>query len=233
MSQQSEPDIRQTAQEKVLIKHQAMKASRYQKVLITQAQKKAAEHCQLAQQEAQEIRHIAYQQGYQDGLQKLLTDLLHGLESSQRQYQKALASSEEQLQILLAEIFSDSRMYEIVSDHFIRLHPEYPQTQIHLPPSLLNKLKPALAGMQHITIVSGSEECIALEVNNEILHFSPESAAQRILPSVLSLPARCTILLTKKTLYRKFSQQFSQSKEPYDNVNISLHIENDNNDHGC
>lgn len=31
MSQQSEPDIRQTALEKVLIKHQVMKASRYEK----------------------------------------------------------------------------------------------------------------------------------------------------------------------------------------------------------
>ncbi|MGE4802863.1 HrpE/YscL family type III secretion apparatus protein [Yersinia hibernica] len=233
MSQQSEPDIRQTAQEKVLIKHQAMKASRYQKVLITQAKKQAAEHCQLAQQEAQEIRHIAYQQGYQQGLQKLLADLLLGLESSQRQYQQALASSEEQLQTLLTEIFSDTRMYEIVSDHFIRQHPEYPQTQIHLPPSLLHKLKPTLAEIKHLTILSGSEKSIALEIDNEILHFSPESATQRILPHILSLPARCTILQTQQVLYRNFSEQLNQSREPHDNFNTELHIENDNNNHGC
>lgn len=232
MSPQSEPDIRQTAVEKVLIKHQAMKASRYQKVLITQARKQAAEHCQQAQQEAEEIQRIAYQQGYQDGLQKLLADLVLGLESSQRQYQQALANSEARLQTLLEEMFSDPRTYEIVSDHLVRQHPESTQIQMHLPPSLLKKLKPALAEIQHITVLGGSEQSIALEVNNEILHFSPQSAAQRTLPHILSLPARCTILQSKKALYQKFSEQLSQSGEPHDNFDDSVCAENDSSNHG-
>ncbi|AJJ61458.1 hypothetical protein [Yersinia aldovae] len=217
MSPQSEPDIRQTAVEKVLIKHQAMKANRYQKILTAQARKQATEHCQQAQQEAEEIQRIAYQQGYQDGLQKLLADLLFGLESSQRQYQQAVASSEARLQTLLEEMFSDPRTYEIVSDHLIRQHPESTKIQMHLPPSMLKKLKPALAEIQHISVLGGTEGSIALEVNNEILHFSPQSAAQRTLPHILSLPARCTILQSKKALYHKFSEQFSQSGETHDN----------------
>lgn len=233
MSPQSEPDIRQTAVEKVLIKHQAMKANRYQKVLIEQAKKQASEHCQQAQQEAEEIQRIAYQQGYQDGLQKLLADLLLGLESSQRQYQQALASSEARLQTLLEEMFSDPRTYGIVSEHFIRQHPEPTQIQMHLPPSLLKKLKPVLAEIQHISLVGGTEESIALEVNNEILHFSPPSAAQRTLPHVLSLPARCSILQSKKALYQKFSQQLSQSGEPHVNFDDSLSAENDSNSPEC
>nr|AGM14910.1 hypothetical protein [Yersinia enterocolitica] len=52
-----------------MIKHQVMKASRYEKTLTAQAKKQASEHCQQAQQEAEEIQRIAYQQGYQDGLQ--------------------------------------------------------------------------------------------------------------------------------------------------------------------
>ncbi|AJI81859.1 invasion protein OrgB [Yersinia enterocolitica] len=230
MSQQSEPDIRQTALEKVLIKHQVMKASRYEKTLTAQAKKQASEHCQQAQQEAEEIQRIAYQQGYQDGLQKLLADLLLGLESSQRQYQQTLASSEARLQTLLEEMFSDPRMYEIVSDHFIRQHSESLQIQIHLPPSLLKKLKPTLAEMQHITVLGGAEESIALEVNNEILHFSPESAAQRTLPHILSLPARCTILQSRKALYSKLSEQFGHSGERHDNYDDSLHVENGSSD---
>lgn len=217
MSPQSEPDIRQTAVEKVLIKHQAMKANRYQKILTAQARKQATEHCLQAQQEAEEIQRIAYQQGYQDGLQKLLADLLFGLESSQRQYQQAVASSEARLQTLLGEMFSDPRTYEIVSDHLIRQHPESTKIQMHLPPSMLKKLKPALAEIQHISVLGGTEGSIALEVNNEILHFSPQSAAQRTLPHILSLPARCTILQSKKALYHKFSEQFSQSGETHDN----------------
>ncbi|CNL55093.1 invasion protein OrgB [Yersinia aldovae] len=217
MSPQSEPDIRQTAVEKVLIKHQAMNANRYQKILTAQARKQATEHCLQAQQEAGEIQRIAYQQGYQDGLQKLLADLLFGLESSQRQYQQAVASSEARLQTLLEEMFSDPRTYEIVSDHLIRQHPESTKIQMHLPPSMLKKLKPALAEIQHISVLGGTEGSIALEVNNEILHFSPQSAAQRTLPHILSLPARCTILQSKKALYHKFSEQFSQSGETHDN----------------
>ncbi|WP_186367418.1 hypothetical protein [Yersinia aldovae] len=217
MSPQSEPDIRQTAVEKVLIKHQAMNANRYQKILTAQARKQATEHCLQAQQEAGEIQRIAYQQGYQDGLQKLLADLLFGLESSQRQYQQAVASSEARLQTLLEEMFSDPRTYEIVSDHLIRQHPESTKIQMHLPPSMLKKLKPALAEIQHISVLGGTEGSIALEVNNEILHFSPQSAAQRTLPHILSLPARCTILQSKKALYHKFSEQFSKSGETHDN----------------
>lgn len=232
MSQQSEPDIRQTAVEKVLIKHQAMKVSRYQKMLIAQARKQATELCQQAQQEAEEIQRIAYQQGYQDGLQKLLADLVLGLESSQRQYQQALASSEARLQTLLEEMFSDPRTFEIVSDHLVRQHPESTQIQMHLPPSLLKKLKPLLAEIQHINLLGGTEGSIALEVNNEILHFSPQSAAQRTLPHVLSQPARCTILQSKKALYRKFSEQFGHSGELDDNFDDSLHAEISNRAHG-
>ncbi|HDL6961231.1 TPA: hypothetical protein PXM28_000440 [Yersinia enterocolitica] len=233
MSPQSEPDIRQTAVEKVLIRHQAMKASRYQKIVTAQARKQATEHCQQAQQEAEEIQRIAYQQGYQDGLKMLLADLLLGLESSQRQYQQALASSEARLQELLEEMFSDPRIYEIVSDHLVRQHPESTQIQMHLPPSLLKKLKPALAEIQHISVIGGAEQSIALEVNNEIIHFSPQTAAQRTLPHILSLPARCTILQSKKALYHTFSEQFGHSGEPHDNFDDSLHAENGNSAHGC
>lgn len=232
MSQQSELDIRQTAVEKVLIKHQAIKASRYQKIVTAQARKQATEYCQLAQQEAEEIQRIAYQQGYQDGLQKLLADLLLGLESSQRQYQQAVASSEARLQTQLEEMFGDPRMYEIISEHFIRQHPESTRIQMHLPPSLLKKLKPVLVKIQHINVVGGTEESIALEVNNEILHFSPQSAAQRTLPHILSLPARCTILQSKRALYQKFSEQFSQSGDAHDNFDDSICAKNDSSNHG-
>ncbi|CNJ23943.1 hypothetical protein HB991_15310 [Yersinia mollaretii] len=226
MSERPEPDIWQTAQEKVLIKHQAMKASRFKKILTEQARKQATEICQSAQQEAAEIQRVAYQEGYQHGLQKLLVDLVHGLESSQSQYQQMLARSEARLQTLLAEVFNDSRVYDIVSDHFIRLHPESPQIQMHLPPSLLKKLKPALAEIQHITVLAGAEERVALEVDNKILHFSPDSAAQSALPHIFSLSARCTILQARKEMYCKFSEQLSSSGEHNDHHHTSLHTQN-------
>ncbi|WP_145517681.1 hypothetical protein [Yersinia mollaretii] len=227
MSERPEPDIWQTAQEKVLIKHQAMKASRYKKTLTQQAKKQAAEICQSAQQEAAEIQRVAYQEGYQHGLQKLLVDLVHGLESSQSQYQQMLARSEAQLQTLLSDVFSDSRVYEIVSDHFVRLHPESPQIQMYLPPALLKKLKPALAKIQHITVLPGAEECVALEVDNEILHFSPDSAVQSSLPHIFTLSARCHILQARKEMYCKFSEQLSPSGEHDDHHHTSLHTKND------
>ncbi|WP_145932188.1 HrpE/YscL family type III secretion apparatus protein [Yersinia bercovieri] len=231
MSERSEPDVRQTALEKVLIKHQAIKATRFKKILTEQARKQAAEICQSAQQEAEEIQRVAYQEGYQHGLQKLVVDLLQGLESSQSQYQQMLARSEVRLQTLLTEIFSDSRVYEIVSEHFIRLHTESPQIKMSLPPSLLKKLKPALAEVQQVTVLAGAEECIALEIENEILHFSPNSAAQSALPHIFSLSARCHILEARKGMYRKFSELLSQSGDIYDHNHASLHTQNGSSDH--
>ncbi|WP_019211442.1 hypothetical protein [Yersinia massiliensis] len=226
MSEKTEFDVQQTAQEKVLIKHQVMKASRFKKMLTEQARKKTAETCQLAQQEANEIHRVAYQEGYQHGLQKLLADLLQGLESSQNQYQQMLLRSEAKLQTLLADIFGDMRVYEIVSEHFIQLHPESSPIQIYLPPALLQKLKPALAQKQHITALASEKTSIALEIDNEILHFSPESAVQSTQPHIFTPSVRCTILQSKKDMYRNLSEQLSQSGALNDNNDASLCIEN-------
>lgn len=227
MSQRPEPDIRHTAQEKVLIKHQAIKASRYHKVLIAQARKKAVEHCLQAQKEAEEIQRVAYQQGYQDGLRTLLTDLIKGLESSQHQYQQAVARTEAQVQALLGEIFCDPRISEIVCEYFLRLNPQTLPINMYLPPSLVKRMKLTPEQMQHVTIISGTEGSIALEVNNEILHFSPAGALHRTLPRILSLSSQCKILQTRKDLYHKYTEQFGLPGELYDNTNASLPAEND------
>ncbi|ATM88340.1 MULTISPECIES: hypothetical protein [Yersinia] len=226
MSEKTEFDIHQTAQEKVLIKHQVMKASRFKKMLTEQARKQAATTCQIAQQEANEIRRIAYQEGYQHGLQKLLADLLQGLESSQNQYQQILLRSEAKLQKLLAEIFSDKRVFEIVSEHFLQLHPESSPIQIYLPPALLKKLKPALAQRQHINALAGAEESIALEIDNEIIHFSPESAVQNTIPHIFTPSARCTILQARKDMYHNLTEQLSQSGALNDSTHTSFRIKN-------
>lgn len=229
MSQRSEPDIRHTALEKVLIKHQAIKANRYHNILIAQARKQAAGHCQQAQQEAEKIRRVAYEQGYQDGLRTLLADLIKGLEANKDQYQQAVASTEAQLQALLVEIFGDTRIFEIVSEYFLRLHPETLQINMYLPPSLVKKMEFPQEQTQHVTIIGGPEGSITLEVDKEILHFSPAGAVQRILPQVLSLSSQCNILQARKKMYHKYIQQLSQPGELHADKNSSLPTENDSN----
>lgn len=216
MSGRPKPDIGQTAIEKVLIKHQAMTADRYQKLLIDQAKKQVTEYCQQAQSEMQQIQQAAYQQGYQDGVRKLLADLLQGVELSQRQYQRALEQSQTRLQALLSELFNDPRLYDIISDHFINLHPDASQIRLYLPSSLIETLKPALAEMQHITLVCSTEQGLALEVDNEIIHFSPAGAAQRTLPQILSLPARCEVLHARKHHYQQLTELLNRTGDQHD-----------------
>lgn len=206
MSNIPEPDIMQTAQEKVLIKHQAIKASRYHKQLINSAKKQVAKYCQQAQSEAQAIRQMAYEQGYQDGVRQLMADMLQGIELSQRQYQQALAHSQTQLHTILIELFNDPRMYEIISHHFINLQLDAPQITMHVPPGLMNRLKPILTEIQHITVRSGAEDGIAMETGDEILHFSPTNAAQRMLPKLLPMPLRCKILGARNACYQKIAE---------------------------
>ncbi len=57
----------QTVQEKVLIKHRAIKASRYHRQLINSAKKQMTKYCKQAQSEAQGDNTNGYEQGYQDG----------------------------------------------------------------------------------------------------------------------------------------------------------------------
>ncbi|WP_272687479.1 hypothetical protein [Providencia sp. PROV149] len=111
MSEKMQPDIQQTAREKVLIKHNTISAFRYAKHITKQAHKQVTENYQKAQQEIEHIRHVAYQQGYQDGLKQLLSNMIESIEMSEKRFQQQLSQSKEQLLHQLSE-FSTINYYK-------------------------------------------------------------------------------------------------------------------------
>lgn len=131
--------------------------------------------------------------------------MLQGIELSQRQYQQALTHSQTQLHTILIELFNEPRMYEIISYDFINLQLDAPQITLHVPPGLMNRLKPIFPEIQHITVRSGAEDSLAMETSDEILHFSPTNAAQLMLPKLLPMPLRCKILGARNTCYQQLA----------------------------
>lgn len=209
--------VKDTAQEKVLIKKRPLNASKYQKTVIEYAQKKANDLYQQAVTEKTEIYQIAYQQGYNDGIKQLLADFLICIDKSEDAFQNQVKQSSERLEALLVNFFSDMRVKEIVAHYFLLQQEKTRHHQIHLP-----------ANMQHIfsdqypelTIESNSSsDTIALEFNNEICYFSPNIAAKNTLPQIFSVSSRCQLLKEHKANYQKFIELLSTHRgkhEPTD-----------------
>ncbi|MHA0902032.1 hypothetical protein [Enterobacter ludwigii] len=213
MSELTQPDIIQTATEKVLIKRQALEASRYQKTMIHQAQKGATALYRQAQQEALIIQDSAWQQGYQDGITQLLGDLVDGLEQCQRLYQQALERSESNLETLLTKLFSDVRLQSIISEYFINQPMKQAEIQLYVPEVLLERLKRDHPIKPNVALLASQNNSVVLEAGNEIIQFCPARAAQQTLPRILSLPARCKMLQARKQYYSKLSSLISQTGE--------------------
>ncbi|MBS3050422.1 hypothetical protein [Enterobacter mori] len=213
MPEITQPDIIQTATEKVLIKHVALKANRYQKKLLHKAQKGASALYNQAQQEAQIIQDSAWQQGYQDGVTHLLTDLVDGLEQCQRLYRQTLERNESKLEALLTKIFSDVRLQSIINDYFISQPLKQTEIKLYVPEVLFEKLKCGQPTKQNVTLLVSQNNSIVLEVDNEIIQFCPARAAQQTLPRILSLPARCNILQARKKYYKELAEFISQTRE--------------------
>lgn len=99
-------------------------------------------------------------------------------------------------------------MYEIISHHFINLQLDALQIIMHVPPGLMNRIKPILTETKYSTspCLVGQSDGIAMETGDEILHFSPTNAAQRILLKLLPMPLRCKILGARNACYQKIAE---------------------------
>nr|ELR5114525.1 hypothetical protein [Providencia stuartii] len=199
MLEKTLPDIQHTAVEKVLIKHAALSAFNYAKRIEEQARKYAAERYQHTQNEVESINQIAYQQGYRDGFKQLLADLIECLDNSEKRYQQKLQQSQELLLQQLTNLFHDSRLQEIIADYFIQQEQENNPITFYLPDVLQKKLS---HNNSHLKFQPSLDGDIALESNNEIIHFSPTAAAQYVLPNILTIPSRCQLLVEQKSAYQ-------------------------------
>ncbi|EML1937158.1 hypothetical protein ABN056_12465 [Providencia vermicola] len=208
MSEKMQPDIQQTAREKVLIKHNTISAFRYAKHITKQAHKQVTENYQKAQQEIEHIRHVAYQQGYQDGLKQLLSNMIESIEMSEKRFQQQLSQSKEQLLHQLSEFFHDKLLQTIIAEHFIQQSNMEPAI-LYLPSSLQENSPQKNA---HIKFIPSQNEDIALEIGNEIIHFSPSIAVKHLLPQLLSIPSRCQVLAERKIAYQTMRNNLNQGE---------------------
>lgn len=199
MPEKMQPNIQQTAVEKVLIKHHAMSAFRYAKRIEKQAQKQASAQVEQAHSEIEHIRHLAYQQGYHDGLKQLLSNMIESIELSEIRYQEKWKQSQEDLKQQLMTFFSDPRLQQIVTDHFIEQQPDTNQVILYLPDTFDKQCQQKNS---HITISPSLDGEIAIEANNEIVYFSPSIAAQHVLTQMLSIQSRCQVLAERKAAYQ-------------------------------
>ena len=181
-----------------MIKHHATRAFRYVKQIEQQAQQQATERYQQAQQQVEHIHKIAYQQGYSDGLKQLLSKLIESIEISEKCYQQAVNQSQETLLQQLSALFHDPHLQEIIAKYLIQQQERRPIT-LYLPDRLQNMFNHIEAGLKILPSVEGD---IALEIGNEVIHFSPTIAAEQTLPQILSVSARCQILAERKSAYQ-------------------------------
>lgn len=208
------PLIKDTVQEKVLIKKRVLSASKYQKAIIKYAQKKVNNIYQQAVSEQEDIYQSAYQQGYNDGAKQLLADFLVSLEKNEKAFQKQVKKSAEILEKLLIKFFSDDRIKEVVAHHFLLQQEKPRKSQIYLP-----------AEMQHILSTQYPElkiqadiasDTIALECNNEIFYFSPNIAAKNTLPQIFSGASRCQLLEKRKASYQKLIKLLTTHRDEHE-----------------
>lgn len=210
------PPIKDTAQEKVLIKQCTLRASKYKKVTIEYAKRTANDLYQHAITEKSKIYQTAYQQGYDDSIKQLLADFLICINKSEELFQRQVKQSSEQLESLLVNFFNDMRIKEIVAHHFILQHEKPSHRQIYLP-----------ANMRHIitdqypqlTIEANtSNDTIALEFNNEIYYFSPNIAAKNTLPQIFSVASRCQLLEEHKARYQKLIELLNTHRDEHEST---------------
>lgn len=204
MSENTQPNTQQTLIENVLIKHRILDTNRYAQNVVKQAHQKANAHIQQALQSEKEIHTIAYQQGYQDGLTQLLNDFIGVLDDSEALYQKIANQTESQLTQLLASLFADLRLQEIVVEHFAKLHLEGRHVRLHIPTSLQTKIN---TRTNSTTICTSPDNTITLEVDNKITQFTPKLAAEKVLPHIFPIATRCQLLQQHKQAYALLLQQ--------------------------
>lgn len=210
MSEKILPDIQQTAVEKVLIKHRAISALHYAKRIEQQTRQYAKKHIQQAQNDANTIQQLAYQQGYRHGLAQLLSNIIQSFELSEIHYQQKLKQSQENLLQQLSELFHDPRLQEIIADYFIQQKSGSNQITLYLPEQLKNKFNHT---NEHINFSSSLEGEIALETEDGIIHFSPTIAAEQVVPQILSTQSRCQILAERKLAYQNMIGLFNKGDD--------------------
>lgn len=218
MSEKTLPNVKQTMSENVLIKYHALSADRYHKNVTQQAQKKASAYYQQAKQQQEYIYQTAYQQGYHDGINQLLTDFIHILETSEIQYQKNVAQSKEQLIKILNDIFGDHHLQETVVRYFEKQYTKMANVTLHLPAKIQARVT---RSGSDIKLSTTTDNTIALEVDNKITYFSPIIATKNILPHVLSIPAQCQILDLHKKAYQDLITTINLTQEKHNDADTS------------
>lgn len=208
--------IEDTAQEKVLIKRQVLHTSKYEKDIIQYAKKKVSEHYQQSQEEKEHLYQVAYQHGYNNGVKQLLNDFIAALEKSEKAFQKQVNKSQEKLEQLLIELFSDERLKEIIACYFINQHKELDNITLHLPIDIQHYLENWTSEIHIVTHTIN--ESIALEVDNEIHYFSPLISAKNTLPHIFSVPTRCQILNEQKVAYQKLIEKIQREGNNDDDI---------------
>ncbi|ENG4186115.1 hypothetical protein ABT230_002918 [Providencia rettgeri] len=210
------PSVKETSQERVLIKKRALSASQYQKNVIQYAQSKANDYYQQAVSEKESIYQTAYQQGYNDGAKQLLADFIESLNNSEIALQKRLSQSAEQLETLLVKLFSDPHIKDIVADYFLHQQENPCNINLHLPADMQPFLKEQHSGIQVQTNTSSTT--IALEVDNKICYFSPSIAAKNTLPQIFSVANRCQIIEKRKKAYQALITLLNIHRGEHDSI---------------
>lgn len=206
--------IKDTLQEKVLIKQRVLNASKYQKNIIKYAQKKVNNIYQQAVSEQEDIYQTAYQQGYNDGAKQLLADFLMGIDENEKAFQKQVKKSVELLEKLLIRFFSDDRIKEIVAHHFVLQQEKLSHSQIYLPANMQQILSTLYPDLK--TQADTTNDTIALEFNNEIFYFSPKVATKNIFPQIFSVASRCQLLEKRKANYQKLTELLTTHRDEYE-----------------
>ncbi|EKT60879.1 hypothetical protein OO7_02271 [Providencia sneebia DSM 19967] len=214
MSEEIQPTMKQTAIENVLIKHQSKIAKLYTKKIIEQSKKRIKNQYKQAQKELEHIHHIAYQQGYNDGLKKLVIDMIKCIEMSEKHYQSQREQVHKNLLQLLSEIFHDTKLQKIIAEYFVQKSIEVNQKIIYLP----EKLKSFFCAEDpYIQYKFHQHSEITMEMDNEVIQFSPSNSASYLLPYVLNSPTHCDLLSEQKLAYQKLLESINNKEQKYDN----------------
>ncbi|QCJ68526.1 hypothetical protein C9446_00765 [Providencia heimbachae] len=208
MSEKTQPNIKQTLFEKVLIKSPILSADKYCRAVVKQAHKKANAYYQTAIQEKNEIYNTAYQNGYNNGIKQLLSNFINTIENSEKQYQEKIQTSEALLVQRLTEFFTDERLHDIIVHYFKQQRTKLENVTLYLPSKMQKQFRDT---MPDISLKVSTSNTIALEIDNKITYFSPTVATNNILPHVFSVSTRCNLLKEQKDNYQKMIELINLS----------------------
>lgn len=171
----------------VLIRAKSKQSHDYHQLLISQAKKQAKKIIIAAQAEKEQIFSQAKIHGYCQGISQISTALALFIQAYQtinhNLYNDIIKQIEQTLiQFLLTEPVIEQLLGNLVAKVDLQQ-----QSKIYLPEKLATTLSEYWSDkFSNIKLTSHQQNCIMLEMGNEILYFSPEKSVTEMMKSIIA-----------------------------------------------